>query len=77
MHFLRKYAAREGTTKTGITDAAMVALLAFSWPGNVRELENAIERAVVLGPGPEIRIEDLPRACTNKTASSRRSCPPT
>jgi two-component system response regulator HydG len=60
MHFLRRYAAREGTTKTGITDAAMAALLGFSWPGNVRELENAIERAVVLGPGAEIRVEDLP-----------------
>src|SRR5262249_52427130 len=28
--------------------------------GNVRELENAIERAVVLGPGERILPEDLP-----------------
>src|SRR5262249_9191197 len=28
--------------------------------GNVRELENAIERAVVLGQGEEIRPQDLP-----------------
>lgn len=28
--------------------------------GNVRELGNVIERAIVLGPGPDISIEDLP-----------------
>jgi DNA-binding NtrC family response regulator len=59
-HFLRKYAAREGTTKTGISEAALGALLGFGWPGNVRELENAIERAVVLGSEEQLRLEDLP-----------------
>jgi DNA-binding NtrC family response regulator len=32
----------------------------YEWPGNVRELENVIERLVVLTPGSEISIEDLP-----------------
>ena len=31
-----------------------------AWPGNVRELENALERAVLVARGPEIRVEDLP-----------------
>ena len=31
-----------------------------TWPGNVRELQNAVERAVLLTRGPEIRAEDLP-----------------
>jgi DNA-binding NtrC family response regulator len=35
-------------------------LVAHPWPGNVRELANVIERAVVLGHGPEISIHDLP-----------------
>jgi DNA-binding NtrC family response regulator len=35
-------------------------MLEYSWPGNVRELENAVERAMVIGKGPEITIEDLP-----------------
>jgi DNA-binding NtrC family response regulator len=34
--------------------------LRYEWPGNIRELENAIERAVVLGSGDMIQLEDLP-----------------
>src|SRR5581483_300416 len=60
MHFLRKYAAREGSSMSGISDEAMNVLLSYSWPGNVRELENAIERAVVLGHGERLRPQDLP-----------------
>ena len=29
------------------------------WPGNVRELENAVERALVVGRGGEIRPNDF------------------
>jgi two-component system response regulator HydG len=29
------------------------------WPGNVRELENAVERALVVGRGTEIRPADF------------------
>jgi len=32
----------------------------YRWPGNVRELENIIERIVVLAPGNEIQVADLP-----------------
>ena len=38
----------------------MAKLCAYDWPGNVRELGNVIERAVVLGQGPEIAPHDLP-----------------
>jgi two-component system response regulator HydG len=60
MHFLRKYAAREGSTMSGIADDALAVLLGYGWPGNVRELENAVERAVVLGQGDRLRAQDLP-----------------
>ena len=45
---------------TEITTEARGRLLAYDWPGNVRELANVIERAVVLGEGPHIGLEDLP-----------------
>jgi DNA-binding NtrC family response regulator len=32
----------------------------YHWPGNIRQLQNAIERIVVLCPGDEVRVEDLP-----------------
>jgi len=51
-------------------------LLAYDWPGNVRELANVIERAVVLGQGPKISLQDLPArlgAPQPKVASSGMS----
>jgi transcriptional regulator with GAF, ATPase, and Fis domain len=32
-------------------------LAAYEWPGNVRELQHVIERAVILSPGPPLRLE--------------------
>jgi formate hydrogenlyase transcriptional activator len=34
----------------------MDALTQYPWPGNIRELENVIERAVILSPGPVLRV---------------------
>ncbi|OFV88257.1 MAG: hypothetical protein A2V74_07225 [Acidobacteria bacterium RBG_16_70_10] len=53
-HFVRKHVQRTGRHIEGVDPAALAALEAYDWPGNVRELENAIERAVVLSPGPLI-----------------------
>jgi len=58
-HFLRKYAGENEKTIRGFTDEALSALVHHPWPGNVRELENAVERAVVICRGEEIRREDL------------------
>ena len=49
-----------GVPKKTLHPAALEALRAYHFPGNVRELENLIERAVVLGAGDTVRIEDLP-----------------
>ena len=32
----------------------------YRWPGNVRELRNVVERALVLGDGPVLELDDLP-----------------
>jgi DNA-binding NtrC family response regulator len=61
-HFLRQVCADSGKQVQGFSEEAMTALQRFRWPGNVRELENVIERAVLLGKGSEIGIDDLPAA---------------
>jgi DNA-binding NtrC family response regulator len=58
--FVTEFAARSGRPVAGITPQALRLLEAHDWPGNIRELRNAIERAVVLCPGPEVDVEDLP-----------------
>jgi DNA-binding NtrC family response regulator len=35
-------------------------LIEYDWPGNVRELKNAVERAMVLASGDELKPDDLP-----------------
>jgi DNA-binding NtrC family response regulator len=59
-HFIQKYARSMGKPKKSIASNVQEMMLEYSWPGNVRELENAVERAMVIGKGPEITIEDLP-----------------
>jgi DNA-binding NtrC family response regulator len=59
-HFLMKYAEEADPPIESVSKAAMRLLLEYDWPGNVRELENVIERAVILGHGPQILPEDLP-----------------
>jgi DNA-binding NtrC family response regulator len=43
-----------------LTREAYSALERYDWPGNVRELKNALERSMVLTPGNEIGVKDLP-----------------
>lgn len=45
---------------SGFTAEATSAMQRYHWPGNVRELQNVVERAVLLGKGPEIGMADLP-----------------
>ena len=58
--FLRRFALETKKKFTGITEEARMKLASYEWPGNVRELANVIERAVVLGEGLEITLDDLP-----------------
>ena len=72
IHFLEHYKQRTGRFVSGISKAALQALVTYDWPGNVRELENAIERAVIIAAGRQIELEDLPVAISNK-ASERQA----
>jgi formate hydrogenlyase transcriptional activator len=55
-YFVQKYARQMDRRIETISAEEMDALTRYHWPGNVRELENLIERAVILSPGPELRV---------------------
>ena len=42
-----------------VAPEALDQLIRYNWPGNVRELENAVERALVIGRGRELRPPDF------------------
>jgi two-component system response regulator HydG len=59
--FVAQARARYPRSPVERVGAAALALLAgHRWPGNVRELAHTIEKAVLLGTGPEITAVDLP-----------------
>jgi formate hydrogenlyase transcriptional activator len=55
-HFTQRFALRLGRQIETIPAAVMDALVRYPWPGNIRELQNVIERAVILSPGPALRV---------------------
>jgi NtrC-family two-component system response regulator AlgB len=59
-HLLEFFARQTGRQLTGFTPEARDALTRHAWPGNLRELRNAVERAAILAPGPQIGPADLP-----------------
>lgn len=56
-HFVQHFSRRMNRTIDAIPSETMEGLVRYSWPGNIRELENVIERAVILSPGPVLRIQ--------------------
>jgi formate hydrogenlyase transcriptional activator len=54
--FVQKFAQKMKRPNLTIPRETMAALERWIWPGNIRELENLIERAVILSPGPELRV---------------------
>jgi formate hydrogenlyase transcriptional activator len=65
-HFVQKVATKAGKPINMISSDTMESLQRYPWPGNIRELENVIERAVILSPGPVLRI--APRDLSSRIA---------
>ena len=55
-HFARQFAARMKRNYESVAPETMRVLCDYDWPGNIRELQNLIERAVILSPGPVLRV---------------------
>ncbi|HTR53630.1 MAG TPA: sigma-54 dependent transcriptional regulator [Kofleriaceae bacterium] len=58
-HYLARAADRLHRPAYPLSEPAERAVLAYAWPGNLRELRNAVERALILSPGPRIELDDL------------------
>jgi len=55
-YFLSKFSQRMKKNIDIVPPEGMRALCKYSWPGNIRELEHVIERAVILSPGPILKV---------------------
>lgn len=58
--FVAKHSRAMGQGVTGATSETIRLLISANWKGNVRQLDNAIERAVMMCEGAQIRPEELP-----------------
>jgi DNA-binding NtrC family response regulator len=67
-HFLKKYSTQMNRPWRDFAPEAMDLLTRYRWPGNVRELANAVERALVVGTPPTVRLEDLPVRLSQESA---------
>ena len=58
-HFLKEHGKKYRPAQTEIETDAMAMLLDHAWPGNIRELDHAIERALLMAEGSQLRVVDL------------------
>ncbi len=80
-YFLAKFSQRMKKNIDSVPPEGMKALCNYSWPGNIRELEHVIERAVILSPGPVLKVpafepvptEDAPPATSSALEDIERA----
>jgi DNA-binding NtrC family response regulator len=72
-HYLLEFGKKFGKSFTGISPDAEAALTAYNWTGHVRELKNLIERAVLIGEGPELTTQALGVGAANKAKTGKQT----
>jgi len=55
--FLLAFKRPGGEPCPALTARAEEALVEYRWPGNVRELRNAVQRALIVSPGPLLDVD--------------------
>ena len=58
--FLAHYNKKFRKAVQSLSEETRRLMLNYDWPGNVRELKNALERAMILEEGNQLRPDDLP-----------------
>ena len=75
--FLQKFTKKFTKTFTGLAPEAIEALEKFNWTGNIRELRNLIERAVLLGNGSLLTLDQLALdQLAGEPRAAAPACPP-
>ncbi len=59
LHFFNQFANEKQARLQGFSQEALNFMLSYRWPGNVRELMNCVRRAMVMGEGRFIGVQDL------------------
>lgn len=59
-HFIKQFSVEMKKPELRLSDEILEVFQVYEWPGNVRELRNLIERLMVLEPGPEVPVGQLP-----------------
>jgi transcriptional regulator with PAS, ATPase and Fis domain len=67
-YYIDRISRKVGKNVESVEPAVFATLEAYHWPGNVRELANAIEYAVNLLPGEELKLSHLPPHLKKKQA---------
>jgi two-component system NtrC family response regulator len=60
IEFFRRSLQRHKKPSLRLPQDILPLFTCYDWPGNIRQLQNVIERVVVLCPGDEVTIADLP-----------------
>jgi formate hydrogenlyase transcriptional activator len=76
VHFLARHASAMNRRPPRVPDEAWRALESHHWPGNVRELENFLQRALILSPGPDLVLPDLPSTAPRSPGPAPASAGP-
>jgi two-component system, NtrC family, response regulator AlgB len=58
-HYLRIHRRQQNRPTLELSARAAESIPREKWPGNLRQLRNAIERGVILAPGPQLEPEDI------------------
>jgi DNA-binding NtrC family response regulator len=72
-HFLRIYCGTNRIPLKRLDPEVLNVFEDYAWPGNVREMENLIQRLILMGEGPVIRMRDLPDQMLLSSAASQES----
>lgn len=58
-HYIAHHSKKMNKSFAPLTPNVLQHLKDYEWPGNIRELQNVVERAVILGQTPNLKLTDF------------------